>query len=105
MNWAPPTSCVYGGTVRDPHDCASNAHKVESVFATDCICDEVLSGASSLSKQWFAARNQGICVEGTVSLRSVPVQRKTVFASLNTICVTALRAFRNACEVCRDEHL
>src|SRR5258706_3994899 len=105
MTCEPFTSCEYGGTVREPQDCASNAHKVSRVLATACICDDVLSGGFSLSKQWLALKNHGICVEGAVSLRSVPVHRYTVLASLNTISATALRAFRNASDDCNGEHL
>src|SRR6266480_3348093 len=103
MNCAPAVSCVYGGTVRELHAVASKNHSVLSVFATACICDCVLSGVDSLSKQWLAPKNHGICVADAVSFSSVPVHRYTLPVSLNTICATALRVFRNACELESDE--
>src|SRR5688500_2605369 len=105
MYVAPPPSWTQAGFgVLEPHALASKNQNVESVVATACICVGLLNGASSLSKQWLAPQNHGRCGEAAVSLRSVPVHRRTKPRSLNTICATADMALRNAPLPFSDEH-
>src|SRR5258706_9351063 len=94
MYVAPPVSWLDWATVPELHVAASKNQSVLSVLATACICDAVLNGSLSFSKQWLAPKNHGSWVAAEVSFTSVPVQRKSELPSLKIICATALRALR-----------
>src|SRR5258706_4664770 len=105
MYVAPAVSCVYGGVLFALHVTASKDQSVLSVLATACICDVVLNGSESFSKQWLAPKTHGSWVAVDVSFTSVPVQRKSETPSLKIICATALRTLRKGVEEASVEHL